>query len=636
MKSARRIPLTRLIPLVLAAALALSCPIIGANAAADPIEAFIEISPDTLTAPGSVSVSIRVSNTSNEDLPDPVTLYGPSGSVVPSFGDGGSVLMSAGKSVPWQGALTVTQDMLDSGSVTYTLKYLLEDDEGALSECTRQITAPIAFSGQSVNLSVTRTITPEVARSGKDVSVVYELVNNGNVKINNIRVKETISRTAQTVDSLGAGEQKTLTFTAKMGSAALKSSATITFKAEGETKTTTQKIEETEIPLAKPNLQMTLEAASTGVTINEPVKLILTFKNEGNIDYSGVTVADQNKGEVFSGIEIPAGQTVVKEKEFVLTEPTKFKFTATLNDNTGSANTMSTGEVSVGVYDPEKTLLLTLNLTSDMSVIHKMPSDARFTLVVTNNSDVKAEKVKISHGVTEIDTIDAIAPGGHYTLTRDVTLSEAGKYQFTASTKDALNNTVEFKSNVVDIAYARPTAVPTAVPTVAVPQLVTIAPPTAGDVDPLVAQGSDALKTASIILGVVFVGMLALLAVSSVIRARNRKLSEDAYDHLDLAERRVYTEPADDELPETPAEPEEVRAESAYEDATAESDTALPHERLLRDADPLPDADEQAPAPEEPAVTEQTPEAPEQDAPAGESTARRRRAGRARKTEDDE
>ncbi len=634
MTFAHRISYSRLVLLVLAATLALSCVVFGASAANDPIEAFIEISPDSLTAPGSISVSIRVSNISDQDLTDPVTLYGPSGSVVPSFGDGGSVVMTAGKSVPWQGALTVTQEMLDSGNITYTLKYLLEDADGNLAECTRQVSAPIAFTGQSVNLSVTRTISPEVVRSGKDASVVYELYNSGNIKLSNIRVKENIARTAQTIDSLGAGEKKTLTFTARMGSSTLKSSATITYKAEGDSKTVTQKVDEIEIPLAAPNLKMTLEAASVGVSINEPAKLILTFQNDGNITYSNVTVVDQNKGEVFAGVEIPAGQKVVKEKEFSLTEPTKFKFTATLNDNTGATNTMSTGEVTVSVYDPEKTLLLTLNLTADKDTIHQMPSDARFTLVVTNNSDVKAEKIAVTHGATSIATIAAIEPGASYTLTRDVTLSEAGKYQFTASTKDALGNTVEFKSNVLQIAYARPTVEPTSVPTVTVPPLVTIAPPTANDVNPVVSQGSDALRTASIVLGVVFVGMLGLITVSSVIRARNKKLSKDAYDHLDLAERRVYTEPADDELPDTPVEPEEVRTDDSYEDATADAEAALPHERLLRDVE------EDAPAPEEPAITiDETPiEQPaEQPVAATEETGgRRRRAARARKTEDDE
>lgn len=624
MRFAHRVSYSRLFLLILVSTLALSCAIMSANAAIDPIEAFIEISPDSLTAPGSISVSIRVSNISDEDLIDPVTLYGPSGSVVPSFGDGGSVIMTAGKNVPWQGALTVTEDMLKSGNITYTLKYLLEDAEGNLAECQLPISAPITFTGPSVDLSVTRTITPQVVRKGKDASVVYELYNAGNTEINNIRVKETLSSKAQTIDSLDVGEKKSLTFTARMGSQALKSSATITFKAAGDTKTTTQKIDEAEILLAEPNLKMTLEAASAGVKINEPAKMILTFTNDGNIDYTNVTVVDQGKGEVFTGIDIPAGQKVIKEKEFTLTEPTKFKFTATLNDNTGATNTMSTNEVSVGVYDPEKTLLLTLNLTSDKTTIYQMPSDARFTLVVTNNSDVKAEKIAITHGLTNITTIAAIEPGANYTVTRDVTLSESGKYQFTASTKDALNNTVEFKSNILDIAYARPTAVPTAVPAVTVPPLVTIAPPTVSDVSPLILQGSDALRTASLILGVVFVAMLGLIIASSIVRARNNRQSKDAYDHLDLAERRVYTEPRDDELPDAPIEPEETRADDSYEDATADTQATLPHERLLRDAEP---AQEEAPA-------EQTPEI--EPARAEEPTRRRRRADRVRRTEDDE
>ena len=63
----------------------------------DPVTFTIQASPDKLTAPGEVAVSLTVSNASNDDMIAPVTLYGPDGGVVASFGDGGSYLLRAGE-----------------------------------------------------------------------------------------------------------------------------------------------------------------------------------------------------------------------------------------------------------------------------------------------------------------------------------------------------------------------------------------------------------------------------------------------------------------------------------------------------------------------------------------------------------
>ena len=97
----------------------------------------------------------------------------------------------------------------------------------------------------------------------------------------------------------------------------------------------------------------------------------------------------------------------------------------------------------------------------------------------------------------------------------------------------------------VDEIAAAPTAAPTMVPvvTVAPPALVTPVP-----ADPLLSQSRSALMTAATVLGGLFACALVLFAVSTVVRLRKKSKSKAAYDHLDLAERRDYTEPADDEF----------------------------------------------------------------------------------------
>ncbi len=545
----------------------------------DPVSVTMQVTPDSLTGPGEVNVSLRVSNPSSADMIAPVTLKDPAGNVVASFGDGGSYILKSGDSRSWEGKWNVTQEQLDAGVVAYTLQYHLEDASGSLVELNKQASAKISFIGKRVNLAVNRAINPQVVRSGGTAGVTYELYNNGNVDLTDIRVQENISKQAKTVKSLPAGERTSVQFTSRIGNADLKSSAVITYKEAGSTQTQKITVEEAAIPLAKPDLKIELSSPTAGVNVGEAATLVITFTNAGNVSYSNVTVTEAKRGEILTNLSIPAGATVTEQKEFILMEPTDFKVTATLPDNTGETRTMSSKELRVGVFDPEKQLLLTLNLTCDQESVRSAPADVKFHLTVTNNSNIKAEKIAITHGSTSIYTIDSLEPGGSMVLDRDVRISQPGQFRFTASLKDSMNNSVQFESNTIKISLDRSTPVPTAVPaaTVAPPALVTPAP-----ADPLLDQSRGALLTAAMALGALFAATLALFLVSTVIRLHKRSKSKSAYDHLDLAERRDYSEPADDAFEEETAEETEQREEEPQEAAPA---MVLPHEQILNQAE---------------------------------------------------
>ena len=547
---------------------------------ADPVNVTIQVAPDSLTGPGEVSVSLRVSNPTGADMISPVTLLDPDGNVVASFGDGGSYILKSGDSRSWEGKWNVTQAQLDAGAVSYTLTYHVEDETGSLAEMKKLATAKISFTGERVNLSVNRTISPEVVRSGGTATVTYELYNNGNVALTDVRVQEKISKTAKTVKSLGAGERTTVEFTSRIGNADLTSNATITYKAEGSAKTEKITVEDAIIPLAKPDLKIELSSPTAGVNVGEAATLVITFTNAGNVTYSNVTVSEAKKGEILTNLTIPAGATVTETKDFILMEPTTFKVTATLPDNTGETKTMNSKELSIGVFDPEKQLLLTLNLTSDQEAVPAVPADVRFHLTVTNNSNIKAEKIAITHGSTAIYTIASLEPGGSIVLDRDVRISQTGQFRFTATLKDSMNNTVSFESNTLRIGLNRTTPQPTAVPvtTVAPPVLVTAAP-----ADSLLGQGRSALMTAAMALGALFAAVLALFIVSTCIRLYKKGKSNAAYDHLELAERRDYTEVPEETEFDEEIEDEPDQADDEFKVPPARVE--LPHERVLNQAE---------------------------------------------------
>ena len=114
-----------------------------------------------------------------------------------------------------------------------------------------------------------------------------------------------------------------------------------------------------------------------------------------------------------------------------------------------------------------------------------------------------------------------------------------------------------------------------------------MAPPvlvSAAPADPMLNQARSALLTAGAVVGALFGVALALFLVSSIVRLVRKAKSNAAYDHLELGERRDYTEPADEELEDVEVRTEETYHAGEEEDLTVESP--------VRPAQDMPDPEE--------------------------------------------
>ncbi|NLB38468.1 MAG: hypothetical protein GX810_04365, partial [Clostridiales bacterium] len=256
--------------------------------------------------------------------------------------------------------------------------------------------------------------------------------------------------------------------------------------------------------------------------------------------YSNVTVTDTKLGEVFTGLSIPAGETVTHTKEVTLTESSAFKFTLNLEDNTGSTLKETTNEIKISAYAEGQMMKLNLQVTPDTDTVTALPGKVTFTIIITNDSNAPAKNISITHGGTSIDTISELSPGQSMTLPRDFLITHAGKFRFTASARDALDNVVTFESQDIQIGFTPPTVAPTQVVVVTVAPPVTIAPLTQETQDPAM----QTLWIAVIAAGALFGVALILFTISSIMRVNARKQSDAAYDHLETSSRRDYTNPA--------------------------------------------------------------------------------------------
>ena len=530
-----------LLALVLGIALVLLCA--SAALADDPMKVSMELSTNKFSAPKSITVSITVTNVGDVDMPGPVTLYYPSGKKVEEFG---SPTLAVGASKNWSGEWTVTQKELEAGKITFKIKYSVysdevdENGENTLVNKTKNFSKKIQYTGADPELEIERTIMPQTAQKGQEVSVTYEITNVGPVDVSGITIKEntTISTKSGTIDSIAAGETGRYTFTAVMGTKDLTSNATISYKAGG--KTFTSKVDSATVKYGEVKLSATLTADKKGGAPGDTVKLTLKLKNSGTTDFTNVTATDAALGTVFSNEKVPAGETLALEKELTITETQDIQFTVKGEDGTGKEVETATGRISVIATDPTQQIVLNLEASADRDKVYKLPGTVRFSFVLHNDSAVEVKNVTVKAVETPLYSVESIPAGESVSFIRDTEVSMAGSYQFTASCKDVLGQTLNFNSNAIPIAYAEPTPVPTEAPLVTPPAPATEPLPTDQPEPEWLDQAEGVAGIAKWILAGVGGLLLLLLLIGAVRRGKSRSDSKKAMDHLEGATYRDY------------------------------------------------------------------------------------------------
>ena len=512
---------------------------VTALAADDPLKVSMEFSKSKFTAPETIDVSITVTNVGETDMPGPVTLYYPSGKQVDEFG---SPVLGIGVSKNWSGSWKVTQTELDAGKITFKIRYAMYNEENNLVNKTKNFSRRIVYSAGDPTIAVSRTIIPLVAQKGQEVTVTYEIQNTSETDIDSLTIKEnsSISGVIGTIDGLPAGGTGKYTFTATMGSRDITSAATVTYKAGG--KSYTSKVDAATIKYGQVKLSATLTADKKGGAPGDTVKLTLKLKNSGTVDFTDVTVNDATLGTVFSGETVPKGETVTLEKEITITDSQDLQFTVTAVNDTGEPVETATGRVSIIATDPTRQIILNVEASADREQVHKLPGTVRFTVSVRNDSAVDVEDITVRAVNTAVYVFGSIPAGATRSFSRDMDVSMAGSFQFTASCRDELDQTLTFSSNILPISYAPPTPVPTEAPLVTPPAPVTEPVPEDLREPEWLDQAESVADIAKWVFGGIAAVLLLLLLIGAVRRGRSRSQSKKAMDHLEGANYRDYSQ----------------------------------------------------------------------------------------------
>ncbi len=541
----------------------------------DPVKIII-VMEKNFSEPQEVDAAITISNTSDVDLPGPLTLYRPDGTQVEEIG---SPTLAAGSVVSCNIKLNVTEEQLQAGKVPFEMHYSIYGDEGEVLGMRKTVNKKVNYTGGIPSIKVDRAILPTTAANGQKVSVTYTVVNNGTLPVSNVEIKENknISTDVGKIDALAPGEKATYTFTVTMKKRDLTSHATITYEAGGNTYQSDK--EAATIKYGDLKLKGTLKADKKGGIPGDKVKLTLTLQNTGKEDFSGVSVSDLALGEVFSDQTVAAGKTLTLEKEVDIVDTVDYQFIIHATSSSGKEIDTATDRLTVKSVDPADVVNLEVEASVDHDVIYTMPGIVKFTVKVTNKSAADVKNVRVSASGLTLYTFDSLLPGETRSFVRDVKVEMVGRYQFVASVQDQLNDTQRFESNIIPISYSSPTPAPTEVPIEKPVQPNYEQIPDSVEVPGYLTQ-LEPVTRIGVYVCAVLAAIAGVLALIGIFRRATMNVGRPQ-DRLDVPSTRNYTEPSDD-LDDEPTDP------------TADEPTEAP-----QDEDALPTEEEDTPKDEE-------------------------------------
>ena len=550
-----------------------------ALAAADPVRVSSLSEPQSVISEQEVSITIKVYNSSQEDLTGDVILYDPLGSPLETYSG-----LKGENSVTYTGKWNVTQEQIDKGKINYYIRYTVETENGP-QENTRTVPVTIQTEAAVPQLTATYSVSPTAAKKGQEVTLSYTLSNTGNVELRNIVIEnEGVTKEKVTAVSLSVGEKVTLTDSFTMGEKELVSKPQVTYQAAGSKKEMTiSDMARKTITVAEDGLEVTLKAENTqNIYPGEKVSFTLEMKNSGNTPYTGLTALLADGTAVASGVELAPGASHSSEFELDFTANAAVSVSVSGSDDSGNPVSMGSNEISVTTQDISRALVLDVSAKAQTDTIYSEPAVIRFAVLVKNIGETDATTLSVKQNGTTVATIPSLPSGESRTLVLDLETSIAGQFRFDVSGKDAAGVEKVYSSEVLKVAYMAPTPAPTAAPT-PTPVPPTPSPePTATPVPSIGEIISEHVNPTVLyaVAGVLAALLVCILGVNAVQSAKRRKRMNEAYDTIEFTSgvrkhrgvTKKKAKKADKQAEKTPAnaqpdEPKDEQAEDAAQEA---------------------------------------------------------------------
>ncbi|WP_233353696.1 DUF7507 domain-containing protein [Hellea balneolensis] len=405
-----------------------------------------------------ITYTYEVVNTGNVSLSDVTISDAHSGTGTLSAITPASATLAIGESVTFTATYTVTQADIDSGAaITNTATVNATPAGGTFTPETDDETVTVDAPVPSMSLAKSASDTSNV-QVGDVITYTYDVVNTGNVTLNNVSISDVHSGTGTlsaispaSLASLAVGDSASFTATYTVTQADIDSGAAITNTATGNadpaggTFTPPTDTETVTVDTAGPSLDMTKTPSQTSdAAVGDVITYTYVVVNDGNVTMSDVTVSDVHNGSGTLSAITPAsvaslavGDSATFTATYTVTQadvdsgaPITNTATADAVPATGSFTPVTDdASVSTEAAAPDSTLTKTASADTDVSVGDVIT----YTYVFTNTGNVSLANVSVSDVHNGTGTLGAISPasvasvavGESVSFTADYTVTQA-------------------------------------------------------------------------------------------------------------------------------------------------------------------------------------------------------------------
>jgi len=341
--------------------------------------------PGVMVAPGDVTMTFVIENRSGQPVQN-IYLSSADGTLSEPLGQ-----LGPGESQTLVRPHAVTQEELDAGEIAYDISHdpLVEGGE----KVVYTVRAEIVKGEQQPRVSFTRQLSSEYVAEGGVVTVTYKIANTGNVTLSSLRIRDTLGDFTGRLEQLEVGDTKTFISRVTLSEPAT-SQPELEF-AVPSGKELRAALDPAPIRIADTRLDMRFSVAR-GVFNKDTADAALILTNQGNVDYTGVTVLDDVYGGVIAdAVSLPAGgEPVVISRTYPLRGKGEFRWRVTGMNGAGEALDRRTDTLTVPEAGGDATVSVTLQAAARTPRINR-PGRVTFDFTITNSGTAMGRDARL-------------------------------------------------------------------------------------------------------------------------------------------------------------------------------------------------------------------------------------------------
>lgn len=417
----------------------------GAPEAQPGLEIDFSVKPETLVAPGDVTMTFVIHNSSDRPIQN-ITLTSEDGLLSEPIGQ-----IAPGESQTLVRPHTVTEAELDAGFLNYTVSHDPPDADG--EKVVHALKVPIGKVSARPGVDFTRQISSEYVARGGLVTVTYKIRNTGNVALSALRIRDSLGDFTGRLEQLAVGESRTFISRVTLNEEAESAPELEYVSAGGKSRSIA--LDPLPIHIAQSALNLSF-SVSRSVFDADNADAILTLTNPGNADCTDITVEDDVYGGVIADVDaVPAGRAPV---EIAYTYPLRgegqFRWRVTGTSGTGEALDLRTDTVTLSAAPAEEAIQIALQATPRTPKINRA-GVVTFDFTLSNSGTVSAQDAllyEVSRG--EIRRLAVLPAGKPLTLSAGYRVDSDAQFIFCLNYDDVQGRPRTVSTAPIDIRIA--------------------------------------------------------------------------------------------------------------------------------------------------------------------------------------